>query len=99
MGSKRHSRCCIFALLSAMVVFGAPWRANSQSYPSRPLRIIVPASVSTPPDIVSRIIANALSETEGWSVVVENKPGAVQTLGAIEVLKQPADGYTMLAVG
>ena len=55
--------------------------------------------MSTPPDIVSRIVASALSESEGWSVVVENKPGAVQTLGATEVLKQPADGYTILAVG
>lgn len=55
--------------------------------------------MSTPPDIVSRIIATALSENEGWSVVVENKPGAVQTLGAIEVLRQPSDGYTLLAVG
>jgi tripartite-type tricarboxylate transporter receptor subunit TctC len=82
-----------------MVVLGGQRRAHSESYPSRSIRIIVPTSVSTPPDIVSRIVANALSESEGWSVVVENKPGAVQTLGASEVLKQPADGYTMLAVG
>jgi tripartite-type tricarboxylate transporter receptor subunit TctC len=82
-----------------MVVVGASWRAHAQSYPSRTIRIIVPTSVSTPPDIVSRIVASALSESEGWSVIVENKPGAVQTLGASEVLKQPADGYTMLAVG
>src|SRR5271169_6290141 len=100
MSSCRYSRygACL-ALLAAMVVLGGSWRAHAQSYPSRPLRIIVPASVSTPPDIVSRIVASALSESEGWSVVVENKPGAVQTLGATEVLKQPADGYTMLAVG
>ena len=100
MSSCRYSRygACL-ALLAAMVVLGGSWRAHAQSYPSRLIRIIVPTSVSTPPDIVSRIVASSLSESEGWSVVVENKPGAVQTLGATEVLKQPADGYTMLAVG
>src|SRR5690242_7022867 len=86
-------------LLSAFFALTAPERAGAQSFPSRFIRIVVPTSVSTPPDIVSRVIATALTESEGWSVVVENKPGAVQTLGAIEVLKQPADGYTMLAVG
>src|SRR5690349_8170811 len=85
-------------LLSAFFALTAPERAGAQSFPSRFIRIVVPTSVSTPPDIVSRVIATALTESEGWSVVVENKPGAVQTLGAIEVLKQPADGYTMLAV-
>lgn len=43
----------------------------------RVVRIIAPVSVSTPPDIRARIIANALSDGEGWKVVVENKPGGV----------------------
>src|SRR5258705_3862014 len=67
-----------------------------QSFPSNVIRIVVPYSASTPPDIIARIIANALSEGEGWNVIVENKPGAVGTIGAIEVLKQPADGHTLL---
>jgi tripartite-type tricarboxylate transporter receptor subunit TctC len=58
----------------------------------------VPFSASTPPDILARIIATALSDGEGWKVVVENKPGAVMTIGVMEVLKQPADGYTLLSV-
>jgi tripartite-type tricarboxylate transporter receptor subunit TctC len=104
MRSYRLRRCrapivLLFAAIAAIGAFGMPWRAAAQSFPSRPIRIIAPTSVSTPPDIVSRIVASALSESEGWSVVVENKPGAVQTLGAAEVLKQPADGYEMLAVG
>jgi tripartite-type tricarboxylate transporter receptor subunit TctC len=89
-----------FALLAVAVSLAFGSRpVQAQSFPTRPLHIIVPTSVSTPPDIVSRIVANALSESEGWNVVVENRPGAVQTLGAIEVLKQPADGYTLFAVG
>ena len=69
-----------------------------QSFPSNVIRIVVPNSVSTPPDILSRLIATTLSDDEGWKVVVENKPGAVMTIGASAVLKQPADGHTLLSV-
>jgi tripartite-type tricarboxylate transporter receptor subunit TctC len=50
------------------------------------------------PDILARPIATTLSDDEGWKVVVENKPGAVMTIGARAVLKQPADGHTLLFV-
>jgi tripartite-type tricarboxylate transporter receptor subunit TctC len=70
----------------------------SQSFPSNVIRIIVPQSVSTPPDILARMVATAVSDAEGWKVIVENKPGAVMTIGAMEVLKQPADGHTLLSV-
>ena len=73
-------------------------RALGQSFPSNVIRIVVPYSASTPPDILARIIAAALSEGEGWNVIVENKPGAVMTIGVTEVLKQPADGYTLLSI-
>jgi tripartite-type tricarboxylate transporter receptor subunit TctC len=72
--------------------------ASAQSFPSHVIRIIVPNSASTPPDILARIVANALADTEGWKVVVENKPGGVLTIGAMEVLKQPADGHTIFSV-
>jgi tripartite-type tricarboxylate transporter receptor subunit TctC len=72
--------------------------AFAQSYPSRVIRIVVPYSASTPPDILARIVATALSEGEGWNVIVENKPGAVMTIGTSEVLKQPADGHTLLSI-
>ena len=73
-------------------------RALGQSFPSNVIRIVVPNSASTPPDILARIIATALAEGEGWNVIVENKPGAVMTIGVTEVLKQPADGYTLLSI-
>ena len=72
--------------------------ALAQPYPSGVIHIVVPYSASTPPDIFARIVATALSEGEGWNVIVENKPGAVMTIGANEVLKQPADGYTLLSI-
>jgi tripartite-type tricarboxylate transporter receptor subunit TctC len=69
----------------------------AQSFPSNVIRTVVPASVSTPPDILARIVANALTEGEGWKTVVEDKPGALMTIGAAAVLKQPADGHTLLS--
>ncbi|HLH92725.1 MAG TPA: tripartite tricarboxylate transporter substrate-binding protein [Xanthobacteraceae bacterium] len=77
-----------------------PVRAQTsppQTFPSGALRYVVPASVSTPPDILARIVANGIAENEGWNIIVEDKPGAVMTLGAGEVLKQPADGQTLFA--
>ena len=76
----------------------ARWPAFAQPYPSSVIRIVVPNSASTPPDILARIVATALSEGEGWNVIVENKPGGVTTIGITEVLKQPADGHTLLSI-
>jgi tripartite-type tricarboxylate transporter receptor subunit TctC len=72
--------------------------ARGQSFPSNVIRIVVPYSASTPPDILARTVATALSEGEGWNVIVENKPGGVMTIGATEVLKQPADGLTLFSI-
>jgi tripartite-type tricarboxylate transporter receptor subunit TctC len=93
-----RSAVVLFVSASCVLLPRTPL-ANAQSYPSRPIRIIVPASVSTPPDIVTRIAVNAINASEGWNMVVENRPGAGQVLGVREVLKQPADGYTLVTVG
>ncbi len=85
-------------LLFVFAIFGTQDKTQAQNFPTGVIRIIAPVSVSTPPDILARIIANALSEDEGWKVVVENKPGGVMSIGAMEVLKQPADGQTILSV-
>jgi tripartite-type tricarboxylate transporter receptor subunit TctC len=85
-------------LLFGLVTMGSQVKAQAQNFPAGVIRIIVPQSISTPPDILARIVANALSEAEGWKVIVENKPGAVMSIGAMEVLKQPADGQTILSV-
>jgi len=71
--------------------------AVAQAFPSKVIRIVVPTGAGGPPDIIERIIANALSDDEGWKVIVEDKPGGAQTVGTLEVLKQPSDGYTLLA--
>src|SRR4051812_15754954 len=88
------------AMAGAAAGFGiaSRWPAFAQPYPSSVIRIVVPYSASTPPDILARIVATALSEGEGWNVIVENKPGAVMTIGTNEVLRQPADGHTLLSI-
>jgi tripartite-type tricarboxylate transporter receptor subunit TctC len=82
------------AALGLSVSAHRPVRA--QTFPSSAIRFVVPASVSTPPDILTRIVANGIAGNEGWNIIVEDKPGAVMTLGAGDVLKQPADGHTLL---
>jgi tripartite-type tricarboxylate transporter receptor subunit TctC len=84
--------------LSLATICAVPSPLEAQPYPSNLIRIVVPSPSGTPPDIVCRVIANELSESEGWRVVVENKAGAIQTIGLAEVLKQPADGYSMACI-
>jgi tripartite-type tricarboxylate transporter receptor subunit TctC len=72
--------------------------AGAQDFPSNVIRIVVPTPPGSPPDVVSRILANELTTQEGWRLIVENRPGAIQTLGVADVLKQPADGHTLLAM-
>ena len=84
------------AALSLGTTAFTPVRA--QAFPSGLIRFVVPGSASTPPDILARIVANGLTDVQGWKTIVEDKPGAVHMLGIGEVLKQPADGHTMLSV-
>jgi tripartite-type tricarboxylate transporter receptor subunit TctC len=72
--------------------------AQATSFPTGTIRIVSPFSASTPPDIISRIIATELSTSEGWRVIVENRPGGVTTIAAGDVLKQPADGHSIYAM-
>ena len=74
-----------------------PAVATADEFPSRPIKIYVPTAVATPPDLITRIIAGEIQKEEGWTVVVENKPGAAQTLAANDVARAAPDGYTILA--
>src|SRR5229473_1923577 len=70
--------------------------AHSQSYPSRPVRMVVGFPPGGGTDVVARIIAPGLSENLGQPVVIENRPGATGTVAAAMVARSPADGYTIM---
>jgi tripartite-type tricarboxylate transporter receptor subunit TctC len=77
--------------------FLAGQSANAQSYPDKPIRIIVPSAPGGPTDVPARLASQILQPKLGQPIVVENRPGAAGALGARSVLSAPADGYTLLA--
>jgi len=70
--------------------------ASAQTYPSKPIRLVVPFAAGGPADAGGRTIAHKLTETSGIAFIVENRAGAGGTIGADAVAKAPADGYTLL---
>jgi tripartite-type tricarboxylate transporter receptor subunit TctC len=86
----------LFALLS--LPFGVG-NVAAQTYPDRPMKIIVPIGPAGSYDIVGRLLADQLSKRLGQSVVVENRPGAGTVVGTQAAINAPADGYTLLVGG
>jgi len=84
---------------AAAVLLAAPCGASAQSYPARPLRLIVGFPPGGGADTVARIIAPWLSERLGQQVVVENRPGASTNIATQAVVNSPPDGYTLLFYG
>jgi len=72
--------------------------AGAQSYPTRPVRIVVGFPPGITPDIVTRLIAQSLSERLGQQFIVDNRPGANSNIGTEIAVRAPADGYTLLTV-
>ena len=85
-----------FALAAVFALLLAAAPALAQTYPNRPLRIIVPTPAGGPVDVMARLLANALPATLGQPVIVENRPGAGNTLGSRQAAEAPADGYTLM---
>src|SRR3954470_24947384 len=80
-------------LLCTTAAFGQP---SSSSFPSKPLRIVVPFPAGGTTDIVARLVAQRMQESVGQPVLVENQGGAGGTIGAANTAKSAPDGYTML---
>src|SRR3954469_5940542 len=64
-------------------------------YPEKPIRLIIPSAPGGSPDVLMRILTQQMSQQMGQPIVVENKPGASYVLGTMDVVKAPADGYTL----
>ncbi|CAN7744589.1 tripartite tricarboxylate transporter substrate binding protein [Variovorax sp. LjRoot84] len=70
--------------------------ASAQAYPSRPIKLIVPFPAGGGTDLIAREVANKVAVANGWSIVIDNKPGSGGNLGVDATAKAPADGYTLV---
>src|ERR1700712_1936115 len=96
---RRHSMkkilaSCLFAL-PLLAVLGTT--AQAQPYPSKTIRWVVPYAAGGGSDFLARTISQALGTQVGQTILVDNKPGGNTAIGASEVARAPADGYTVLS--
>jgi tripartite-type tricarboxylate transporter receptor subunit TctC len=95
--TSRARNVAALVLLSG-VVLGLGTSAHAQSYPSRPVRIVVPFPPGGPLDLTTRLVAEKLTVSLKQPFVVENRPGAAGNIGTASVAKASGDGYTLLLV-
>ncbi len=88
-----------FAMGAAVLALLTGFPAQSQSYPSKPVRLIVPFSAGSTTDISARIIITQLAPLLGQPVFIENRAGADGSIGIMAAKNAPADGYTLVSAG
>src|SRR6476661_7683750 len=93
--SRRH----LLQLSASATILAMPRGARAQTYPVRPVRLIVGLAAGGGQDIVARLIGNWLSERLGRQFVVENRPGAAGNLALEAVAGASADGHTLALLG
>jgi len=90
-------RAVVAGLASSAVAGGLPGAfAQAAPYPSKPIRIIVPWTAGGGGDALVRALAPSLAQRLGQPVIVDNRPGAIGTIGSLAAARSPADGYTLL---
>ena len=84
-------RLCVLLALLLPLAAGAA----TADYPQRPIRLIISSAVGGSPDIVTRILAAELTKQMGQQFIIDNRPGAAQTIGTEMVVRASPDGYTI----
>ncbi|MGC3985614.1 MAG: tripartite tricarboxylate transporter substrate binding protein [Pseudorhodoferax sp.] len=86
-------------LLAGAAALATGWMpASAQTYPSKPMKLLLPTAPGTAPDTIARIVGDKLARSMGQPVVVENKPGAGGMIAMHQLKQAPADGYTFALV-
>jgi tripartite-type tricarboxylate transporter receptor subunit TctC len=92
----RLSRRWFLSLAAGGAVTAVPRIASAQSYPSKPIRLILPYTAGSPNDVIARLVTPVLSSQLGQTVVIDNRPGGGTTIGTRAVMTAEPDGYTLL---
>lgn len=89
-------RLSVLSGLLTLALCSAASGAYAQTFPDRPIRLIVPYAVGGTTDIIARVVGNKLGAVLGQPIIIENKPGAGGNIGSAYAARQPADGYTLV---
>jgi tripartite-type tricarboxylate transporter receptor subunit TctC len=89
---------CLLASLSLIGLVANQLSARAETYPTKPVKVIVPYAAGSAADVIGRIVAQKLSDLSGGQFYVENLPGAGGTVGTGTAARAPADGYTILVM-
>jgi len=95
MSQSIDRRRALIAAGATGALAALPGAAKAQAFPTRSIRLVVPFAPGGTTDIVARVVSDKLRDNLGQSVVVENKAGAGGAIGALEVVRAPADGYVL----
>src|SRR5215468_9645205 len=88
-------RRALLRLVAAAAMLPSPRMATAETYPSRPITVVVPTGAGGPQDVVARIVTEHMRNSLGQAVIIENVAGANGTLGIGRVARATPDGYTL----